>query len=84
MYNEEMRTTITIDEDVHEFATIYAQANGITLSNAIGELVRKAKAGQAQAPSINRLANGFPVFPSSGGTVTPEMVKRLEEEEFEP
>ena len=80
----EMRTTITIDEDVHEFATIYAQANGITLSNAIGELVRKAKAGQAQAPSINRLANGFPVFPSSGGTATPEMVKRLEEEEFEP
>jgi hypothetical protein len=86
MHYSTMRTTITIDEDAHEFAKIYARANGITLGDAIGELIRKAQAAQAQTPvpAIRRLENGFPVFSSSGMTITPELVKRLEEEEFEP
>ena len=38
-----MRTTITLDDDVHEFAAYYARARGITLSAAIDELIRKAE-----------------------------------------
>jgi hypothetical protein len=81
-----MRTTITLDDETHEFAAYYARAKGITLGAAIDELIRKAQEAQAQppAPTVHRLANGFPVFSSSGKTITPELIKRLEEEEFEP
>jgi hypothetical protein len=80
-----MRTTITMDDDVHEFASIYAGANGITLSRAIGELIRKAQAapGRAHELAIQRLPNGFPIFPPTGKTITDEIVKQIEEEEFE-
>ncbi len=43
MHNTPMRTTITLDDDVHEFAQYYANAKGITLSAAMNELVRKAE-----------------------------------------
>jgi macrodomain Ter protein organizer (MatP/YcbG family) len=38
-----MRTTITLDEDVHEYVSNYAEAKGMTLSAAIGELIKKAE-----------------------------------------
>lgn len=49
-----MRTNVTLDEDVHQFASIYAQAKGITLGAAIGELIRKAEATTQPAPDIRR------------------------------
>jgi hypothetical protein len=81
-----MRTTITMDDDVREFASIYAAANGITLSKAVGELIRKVQAPSMhdRTPPIARLPNGFPVFPPAGKTVTDEIVKQIEEEEFGP
>ena len=81
-----MRTTITMDDDVHEFASIYAAANGITLSRAVGELIRKAQAAPAQPQevAIQFLPNGFPIFPPTGRTITDELVKEIEEEEFDP
>jgi hypothetical protein len=86
MHNEPMRTTITLDDDVHEFASYYANAKGITLSAAMNELVRKAETAPAPKPEIVFSPDGFPMFPPIGGgrVITDEMVKKLEEEEFDP
>jgi hypothetical protein len=84
MQNRSMRTTITLDDDVHEFATYYAKARGITLSAAMNELVRKAENSPLPEPLIVFSADGFPMFPPAEGTITSEMVKRLEEEEYDP
>lgn len=79
-----MRTTITLDDDVHEFVAIYARARGISLSAAIGELIRKAEAAPPAEPDIRWSKSGLPMFPPTGRTITAEMVKKLEEEEFGP
>ena len=86
MHNRPMRTTITLDDDVHEFAQYYANAKGITLSAAMNELVRKAETAPAPKPEIVFSPDGFPMFPPIGGgrVITDEMVKKLEEEEFDP
>ena len=84
MHNRIMRTTINLDEDVHEIAMYYANANGLTLSAAMNELVRKAEKPSATGPLIVFSADGFPMFPPSEGTITSEMVKKIEEEEFDP
>jgi hypothetical protein len=82
-----MRTTITLDDDVHEFATYYANAKGITLSAAMNELIRKAELKPTNAPEqfeFERSPNGLPLLPRTGRTITTEMVKQLEEDEFDP
>ncbi len=79
-----MRTSITLDDDVHEFASIYARAKGITLSAAISELIRKAEAAPVPEPEIRFSESGLPMFPPTGRVITAEMVKKLEEEEFDP
>jgi len=79
-----MRTTISLDDDVHEFATYYANARGITLSAAMNELVRKAENSPAPEPLIVFSPEGFPMFPPTEGIVTSEMVKELEAEEYDP
>ena len=84
MHNPAMRTTITLDDDVHEFATVYSSARGMTLSAAINELIRKAEQAPPQKPEIIWSKEGIPMFPPSGKAITSEMVKRLEEEEFAP
>jgi hypothetical protein len=84
MQNGDMRTTITLDDDVHEFVSYYANARGITLSAAMNELVRKAEKPQDSEPLIVYSPEGLPMFPPTGRVLTSEMVKRLEEEEFDP
>ena len=84
MYHANMRTTITLDDGIHEFASYYARARGLTLSAAIEELIRKAQAPAKPEPDILRAPNGLPMFPSTGRTITSEMVRKLEEEEFDP
>ena len=80
-----MRTTITLNDETHTFASFYASARGLTLSAAIEELIRKAQAPTPAAPlDIRRSPNGLPMFPPTGRTITSEMVKKLEEEEFDP
>ena len=79
-----MRTTIKLDDDVHEFAAYYARVRGLTLGAAIDELIRKAQAAPAPLPpKIEHSANGLPLLPRTGGVITSEMVKKLSEEEFE-
>ena len=82
-----MRTSVTLDEDVHEFASSYAHGRGITLSAALNELVRKAETAPAEEPKkfeFERSANGLPLLPRTGHAITAEMVNRLLEDEFDP
>jgi len=80
-----MRTTITLNEETHTFASYYARARGLTLSAAIDELIRKAQApSPPPPPEIFYSLSGLPMFPPSGGIVTAALVKNLEEEEFDP
>ena len=73
-----MRTNITLDDDVHQFASIYASAKGITLSAAISELIRKAEAAPPAEPDIRRSASGLAMFPPTGTVLTADMVKEAE------
>lgn len=77
---------MTLDDDVYEFAMYYADARGITLSAAMNELVRKAENPVEPEPLIMFSPEGFPMFPSAGTdrVITAEMVKKLEEEEYDP
>lgn len=82
-----MRTTVTLDSEAHEFAAYYARARGLSLSAAINELIRKAEAAQAFASKdieLERSPNGLPLLPRTGRTITSEMVKQLQEDEFDP
>jgi hypothetical protein len=80
-----MRTTITLNDETHTFASYYAYARGLTLSAAIDELIRKAQAAPPSKPEICfSPISGLPMFPPRGGTITTEMVKKIEEEEFDP
>jgi hypothetical protein len=81
-----MRTTVTLDDDVHEFAIYYANARGITLSAAMNELIRQAESAQSSVPEsfeFERSMNGLPLLPRTGRTITPEMVKQLQEDELD-
>lgn len=80
-----MRTTITLDDRTHEFAAYYARARGITLGAAIDELIRKAQSAPPPSPPDIRFSpNGLPMFPPTGRSITSAMVKKLEEETFDP
>ena len=79
VYNVDMRTNITLDDDIHQFAQIYATAKGITLSAAVSELVRRAKEAQPSPPEIRRSSlTGLATFPDSGRTLTSKMVREAE------
>jgi predicted DNA-binding ribbon-helix-helix protein len=85
MHNGGMRTTITIDDDVYEFASHYAAARGVTLGAAVGELVRKASrtSGSASGSTeLKTLPNGLRVFAARGRVLTSEMVKAAQEDEI--
>jgi hypothetical protein len=38
-----MRTNVNLADDARQFAEVYAHANGITLGNAITDLIRKVQ-----------------------------------------
>jgi hypothetical protein len=80
-----MRASINLSDETHTFARYYAHARKITLSAAIDELIRKAQTAPEAKPEICfSPVSGLPVFPSRGGTITAELVKEIEEEEFDP
>lgn len=85
MYDVDMRTTINLDDHAHEFATFYSRARGLSLSAAISELIRKAEvAPPSSEPELEYSEIGLPLLPRSGKVITCELVKKLEEEEFDP
>ena len=83
MHDGAMRTTVTLQDDTHKFATYYAQARGLTLSAAIEELIRKAQQAPLSPPDMWHSPNGLPMFPPTRRTITSEMVKKLSEDEIE-
>jgi hypothetical protein len=84
VHNLCMRTSITLDDDVYQLASLYAAGRGITLSAAINEVVRKVAAPRSKSQSPLRTApNGLRVFPSRGRVITPEMVKAAQEDEID-
>jgi hypothetical protein len=80
-----MRTNVNIAEDARQFAMVYADANGITLGDAISKLIlkgRQAEAAAAEPIPFARTNSGFPVFPPKGRTLTTEMVRKAEEDDL--
>jgi hypothetical protein len=81
-----MRTSITLDEDVYQHATLYAKGRGVTLSTAFCEIARKgveAMHSTSPSPRLIRAPNGLLLFGKKGRVITNEMVKAaLEEEDF--
>ena len=77
-----MRTSIQLEDHIHEYASVYASARGISLSAAINELVRRAQAAAPDEPEILKGPSGLPMFPPTGRTITADSVKKLEEEGF--
>jgi len=84
MHNGAMRTTITLDDETHEFAAYYARTRGISLSTAINELIRKAETAPPPIPKLEYSDIGLPMLPRTGRTITCEMVKELSEDEYDP
>ena len=74
----DMRTTLSIDDDVLRDVKLYADSREIALGKAVSELVRRG----LQAPLQTRIVNGFHVvdLPPGSPTVTTERVRKLEEE----
>ena len=72
-----MRTNVNIADDARDFAEVYARANGITLGEAITELIRKSRhrdSAEQEQPRFARSEAGFPILPKSGRVITTEMV----------
>jgi hypothetical protein len=79
-----MRTSITLDEDVYQLASLYAKGRGVTLGAAIGEMVRKGAAAPrsgSPSPNLVRAPNGLLILPARGRVITNEMVKEALEED---
>jgi hypothetical protein len=80
-----MRTNVNLADDARQFAALYAYARGITLGEAITELIRKGNqeaSGASETPKFGRSASGFPTLPPKGRILTTEMVLKAQEEEF--
>jgi hypothetical protein len=85
VHNGRMRTSVTLDDDVHDFVLCYSRGRGITLSAALNELIRKAEAAPVPEQfEFERSSNGLPLLSRTGRTITSEMVKQLAEDEFDP
>jgi hypothetical protein len=85
VHNNHMRTSITLDDDVYQLASLYASGRGITLGAAIGELVRRVNSAPppvAPSPQLVRAQNGLLIFAPRGRSITPEMVKDAQEDEI--
>jgi hypothetical protein len=75
-----MRTTLSLDDDVHQLLQKYAESRSIGLGKATSELVRRGLF--AERPTrVNK--NGIRVFvlPPDSPKVTSKHVKDLENEE---
>lgn len=73
-----MRTTITIDDDLLAAAKSLAQAQSVSVGTVISELARKGLKSSART----RRKSNFPVFsvPLAAHPITLEDVKKIEDE----
>jgi hypothetical protein len=75
-----MRTTLDIDDDVLAAAKELASRQKTTAGQVISDLARRALAEASSGNPTYR--HGLVVLPRRGGTVTPELVDRLAEDEL--
>jgi hypothetical protein len=73
-----MRTNVNLADDARQFAEIYAHANGLTLGDAITDLIRKGQGVVPESNTFERGPSGFPIFPRKGRILTTEMVRQSE------
>lgn len=80
-----MRTNVNLDDEAHQIATVYASAKGISLSAAIGELVRKGSAVRrepaAPSPRLITAPNGLRIVPKSAVRLSSDAVQAALDEE---
>lgn len=79
MYDEDMRTTLDIDEDILAVAKQIARQRRATLGTVISELVRES----IQPKRSITTRNGVPLFTPKPGALKPslELVNRLRDGE---
>lgn len=75
----DVRTTLSIDNDVLEAAKDLASSQHRTIGGVISELARRSLSAQGPA---RRVRNGVPLLPQrrTGVRVTSELIRRIEEE----
>jgi hypothetical protein len=73
-----MRTTLSLDDDIFREAKSYAERRDIPIGKAVSELVRRG----LRAPLQTKLVNGFHVveLPPDSPQVSPEHIRRLQDE----
>jgi hypothetical protein len=78
MIMRDMRTTLTLDDDVLEHVREFAEGRKISLGRAASELIRRG----VDRPVRTRVVNGLHVFdpPPGGPTITAERIRELEAE----
>jgi hypothetical protein len=77
-----MRTTVTLDLDVYELATLYARGRGVTLGAALSELARKGSTAPPPESRLVRAPNGLLILPARGRVITSEIVKEAMEDDL--
>lgn len=76
----QMRTTIDLPDDLHDQARSLARDTGMTLSQTVVSLLRRALSGGTAAEVSRDPATGLPAI-RVGRPVTSEDVRRLEDDE---
>ena len=73
-----MRTTLNLDDDVLEHASLQAKLRGASLSKTVSDLVRRG----LTAPTPSEEKDGIVVFqlPADSPRVTTDEVRRIEAE----
>ena len=73
-----MRTTVNLGEDVYQAARSLAAAGGLSLGEALGELVRRG----LRRPAVINTDKAFPCFevPEDAEPITLEQTLRAEDE----
>ena len=88
MHNTPMRTTVTLDEEAYELASLYSRGRGLTLGAALSELAKKGIESLQAKPlspdsvpeGLMRAPNGLLIARPRGRVITNEMVKAALEE----
>ena len=80
-----MTLTVNLDADVYDFTSAYAEQKGITLSEPISELVRRADGVPEPvglSPRLKMNEYGYLVIARTGHVLTPDMVEEASEDKL--
>jgi ABC-type Fe3+ transport system permease subunit len=80
MYDAQVRTTIDLPEDLHRAARSLARDRGQTMSQTVGDLMRRALISGTDTEQVSiDTATGLPLV-RLGKSVTTEMVRSAADE----